>query len=143
MAVVAAAVGKVITRGIATVEIFVPPKSSTATDLLDLLLLYIKAPEIEVLTSPVKVAVLNDKKAVVPVEVGVTAVSTIPPAVYPVPVISPVAVYMVVFSPSEAVGIYKAILNTSPVEVVKLCVAVRIWTLNEVVSVCAIIVLAP
>ena len=39
MAVVDDAVGKVITSGAATVEIFVPPKSNTATDLLDLLLL--------------------------------------------------------------------------------------------------------
>ena len=39
MAVVAAAVGNVMTSGIAAVEIFMLPKSSTATDLLDLLLL--------------------------------------------------------------------------------------------------------
>ena len=37
MAVVADAVGNTITSGIAAVEIFMPPKSSTATDLLDLL----------------------------------------------------------------------------------------------------------
>lgn len=39
MAVVEDAVGKVITKGFATVEVFVLPKSNTATDLLDLLLL--------------------------------------------------------------------------------------------------------
>ena len=81
MAVVDAAVGNVITSGTAAVEIFVPPKSSTATVLLDLLLLYIKAPAIEELTSPVKVAVLNDTKAVVPVDVGAIVVRAIPPAV--------------------------------------------------------------
>jgi hypothetical protein len=39
MAVVDAAVGNVITSGTATVEVFVLPKSRTATVLLDLLLL--------------------------------------------------------------------------------------------------------
>ena len=92
MAVVAEAVGNVITSGLATDEVFNPPKSSTATDLLDLLLLYINAPAITVDTTPVNVAALNDVYAVVPDDVGVTAVKAIPPALYPVSVISPVAV---------------------------------------------------
>jgi hypothetical protein len=60
----------------------------------------------------------NDRYAVVfvgsaPV-VGVTdTVSVLPPAVYPVPVISPLVVYAEVVGPRLAVSLYNAILNVS------------------------------
>ena len=78
------------------------PKSKTATDLLDWLLLYIKAPL--AVRSPVQVTSEKSTYAILLEEVGVDAVRLAPPDVYPAPEISPVLVYAVVPGPKDAVS---------------------------------------
>jgi len=70
--------------------------------------------------------------AVVPEVVGSTAVSTPPPAVYPVPLVSLVVAYAVVSALSVADDVYKAILNVSPEEASKSCAPSISSFLNEV-----------
>ena len=54
-----------------------------------------------------------------PDDTGLTLLdSVVPPAVYPVPVISFVALYAVVVASSVALLVYRAILNVSPVAVI-------------------------
>ena len=94
-----------------------PPKSRTHTVGFPPPDLYINAPR-QVNAAGFHVEFENDKYAVVfvgsaPV-VGVTdTVSVLPPAVYPVPVISPLVVYAEVVGPRLAVSLYNAILNVS------------------------------
>ena len=69
---------------------------------------------------------------------GVAFVTVTPPAVYPVPVTSPVELYAVVDALIVAVVTYNAALNVSAVlaarigAVPKLCVPVRSSAINEV-----------
>jgi HEAT repeat protein len=76
--------GKVIVKLV--VAVLSAPKSKTATAAL-VVLLYIKAPLVVKLAG-FQVALLKDKKAVCPLVDGPIGVKTIPPAVYPEPVIS-------------------------------------------------------
>ena len=81
MALVASATGNWMVK-FPFVDVLSPPKASTATDLLDWLLLYIRAP-FAVMVEADQVVSLKSVKAVVPDEVGATLVSVLPPAVYP------------------------------------------------------------
>ena len=90
------------------------PKSRTATALSDCVELYIKAP-LAVIVEVLKVVSAKSVKAVVPEEVGVTFVSELPPAEYPVPVVSLVVAYAVVAASYVAEEVYNASLNVAPV----------------------------
>ena len=114
------------------------PKSRTATALSDCVELYIKAP-LAVIVEVLKVVSAKSVKAVVPEEVGVTFVSELPPAEYPVPVVSLVVAYAVVAAPNVAEEVYNASLNVAPVPAdpppdpfVKLCTPCKISVLKLV-----------
>jgi hypothetical protein len=117
IAEVAVFAGKVIVK--VEVVVLSLPKSSTATDLSSLELLYINAPRVVKLDDAHEI--LSKLMYAVPSEAfTVGATKVLPVAVYPVPVISSTAVYSVVFWLSVALAVYKAILNVS---VVKLWIA--------------------
>lgn len=71
-------------------------------------------------------------KAVVPELVGVTFVSVLPPAVYPVPDVSFVVLYAVVDASRVAELVNNAILNVLPVVLVKSWVPVSSCCLKDV-----------
>ena len=78
------------------VDVLLETKSNTATALLLLVLLYIKAP-IAVIVAVVKLRSAKSVRAVVPEVVGATLVSVPPPVAYvPLEAISPVVVNAVV-----------------------------------------------
>jgi hypothetical protein len=81
----------------------------------------------------------KSKKAVVPDDAGFAEmVSVSPPAVYPVPVTSLVALYDAVVAPSVALDVNRAILNTCDVSLLKSISPFRRATLNEVHIACDI-----
>lgn len=106
MALFASAVGNV------TVNVFTAvlssPKFNTATA-APVVALYINAPLVVKLAG-LHVTLLNVTMAVDPLKLGDTLVSVLPPAVYPVPVTSPVVEYTVVLALKSAVESYNAIL---------------------------------
>lgn len=107
-----------------------PPKFKTATALLALVELYIRAPD------AVKVELLHAMlvkvtNAFMPDRVIVCPNSTSPPATYPDPTTSPTVVYTVLFELMSATEVYRAILKVSPVSGVKSCTAANNSALNE------------
>jgi hypothetical protein len=118
------------------------PKSKTITALLLLVLLYIKAP-LAVKVAEVQEVSLKSIKPVVPDTAGSILVNVLPPAVYPVPVTSPVVVYAVVVALRLAEEVYNAILKVLPPEALKSCSASSISFLNELQSACVIAIMLP
>ena len=130
------------------VEVLLDVKSNTATALLLLVLLYIKAP-IAVIVAVVKLRSAKSVNAVVPEVVGATFVSVPPPVAYvPLEATSPVVTNAVVAAPNVAVVLdfpplpsaYKASLNAFPF-VAKLCVPNINSCLNAVHIACAIAII--
>ena len=130
------------------VEVLLDVKSNTATALLLLVLLYIKAP-IAVIVAVVKLRSAKSVNAVVPEVVGATFVSVPPPVAYvPLEATSPVVVNAVVVAPKVAVVLdfpplpsaYKASLKAFPF-VAKLCVPNINSCLNAVHIACAIAII--
>ena len=107
----ASAVGNTTVKSPA-VDVLSPPKSNTATALSLCVSLYINAPR-AVIVDDEKVKSLKSKNAVVPEDVGATAVSAEPVAEYPVPETSFDDVYAVVPAPKEADEVYNANLKLS------------------------------
>ena len=117
MELLASAVGNTIVKSPA-VEVLSPPKSKIATaGSPDCVSLKIIAP-LAVMVDELNVVSLKSKNAVVPELVGVTGVSVLPFAEYPVPLTSLEVVYAVVAASKLAELVYKASLNVSaPVHV--------------------------
>ena len=111
MALEESAVGNTTVKSPA-VDVLSPPKSNTATALSLCVSLYINAPR-AVIVAVENVKSLKSKNAVVPEDVGATAVSAAPAAVYPVPETSLEVVYAVVLASKEADEVYNANLKLS------------------------------
>jgi hypothetical protein len=93
----------------------------------------------------VQVTSENDRYAVVPEDVGYVAIVKVaPPVVYPDPLAtSLLVVYAVALTPSVALGVYSAILNTWVVSELKSKSPLRRPTLNDVHMPCEIAISSP
>jgi hypothetical protein len=91
-------------------DVLSEPKSNTAIDGLPITeSLYIKAQR--AVTDALNTTSAKSTKAVYSEELIVTPVKTTPPATYPVPVTSLVALYTVVASFKSTLAVYRAIFN--------------------------------
>ena len=83
----------------------------------------------------VKLTSAKSQNAVVPDVVGVTLVKVAPPELYADPDVFEISLSVekaVVAAPKDAELVYKAILNVSPLDAVKLCVPTKISCLKLV-----------